>query len=75
MVKFGVYSDNIIMCPVSWLRYAYSLVDDEDDDEEFEQGTNKNFGASTRMKSLFLIGVYSYVIFCTLVHVLTMFFF
>ncbi|XP_064394797.1 transmembrane protein 87A-like [Halichondria panicea] len=24
-------------------RYAYSLVDDEDDDEEFEQGTNKNF--------------------------------
>lgn len=25
-------------------------MDDEDDDEEFEQGTNKNFGASTRIK-------------------------
>ncbi len=51
-------------------------MDDEDDDEEFEQGTNKNFGASTRMKKpISHRGVYSYVIFCTLVHVLTMCFF
>ncbi len=55
-------------------------MDDEDNDEEFEQGTNKNFGASTSMHTeifkqlisfaesklgLFLIVVYSCLTFAS----------